>query len=29
VPRSEGTIRLGDTATITGQRDAWAIKRRA
>lgn len=29
VPRGEGTIRLGDAATITGTRDAWAIKRRA
>ncbi len=29
VPRGEGMIRLGDAATITGTRDAWAIKRRA
>ena len=29
VPRAEGTIRLGDTATVAGLRDAWAIKRRA
>lgn len=29
VPRSEGTIRLGDEATVTAKRDAWAIKRRA
>ncbi|WJH39489.1 MOSC domain-containing protein [Aliirhizobium terrae] len=29
VPRSEGTIRLGDEASITATRDAWAIKRRA
>jgi uncharacterized protein YcbX len=29
VPRGEGTIRLGDAVTITGTRDAWAIKRRA
>jgi len=29
VPRGEGTIRLGDAVTITGMRDAWAIKRRA
>jgi uncharacterized protein YcbX len=29
VPRGEGQIRLGDEASITSQRDAWAIKRRA
>jgi len=29
VPRSTGTIRLGDEATVIAPRDAWAIKRRA
>jgi uncharacterized protein len=29
VPRGEGTIRLGDAASVTGMRDGWAIKRRA
>ncbi len=29
VPRGTGTIRLGDEATVTAFRDAWAIKRRA
>ena len=29
VPRSTGTIKLGDEATIIAPRDAWAIKRRA
>ncbi|SFB58415.1 hypothetical protein SAMN03159496_05408 [Rhizobium sp. NFR07] len=29
VPRSQGTIRLGDEASVTATRDAWAIKRRA
>ena len=29
VPRAEGTLKLGDAATITSLRDAWAIKRRA
>jgi uncharacterized protein YcbX len=29
VPRNSGHIRVGDAATITGQRQAWAIKRRA
>lgn len=28
VPRSTGTIRIGDEATITGERAAWPIKRR-
>jgi uncharacterized protein YcbX len=28
VPRHTGHIRIGDAATITGQRQAWAIKRR-
>ncbi|WP_105385692.1 MOSC domain-containing protein [Neorhizobium alkalisoli] len=29
VPRSTGRIKLGDAATVTAERDAWAIKRRA
>jgi uncharacterized protein YcbX len=29
VPRSTGLIRIGDIATVTGERDAWPIKRRA
>jgi uncharacterized protein YcbX len=29
VPRGEGAIKLGDEATVTSLRDAWAIKRRA
>jgi uncharacterized protein len=29
VPRGTGTITLGDEATVTAGRDAWAIKRRA
>lgn len=29
VPRSTGRIKLGDAATVTADRDGWAIKRRA
>lgn len=29
VPRNTGSIRIGDEATVTARRDAWAIKRRA
>jgi uncharacterized protein YcbX len=29
VPRNTGLIRIGDMATVTGERDAWPLKRRA
>jgi hypothetical protein len=29
VPRCIGRIKVGDVATVTAERDAWAIKRRA